>query len=77
MYIFALNFYIASVTINLSFVVFQYSPWLAKCFSFKNNLVGQKITSHVMTSSDLLPPPPLIFAGATMGTAGNQEKCGW
>lgn len=35
-------------------------------------LIELTITSHVMTSSERLPPPPLMFVGATTGT-GEQE----
>lgn len=45
-------------------------------FFLQNNSVGQKITSHVMTSSNRLPPPPWMFVGATTGTESNQEKWG-
>lgn len=31
-------------------------------------------TSQVITSSDLLPPPPLTLAGVTSGTAGNKKE---
>lgn len=31
--------------------------------------VWSPLTSQVMTSSDLLPPPPLTLAGVTSGTA--------
>ena len=31
-------------------------------------LGGDPLTSQVMTSSDLLPPPPLTLAGVTSGT---------
>lgn len=40
-------------------------------------LTRDPFTSQVMTSSDLLPPPPLTFAGATSGTAeetGNESR---
>lgn len=40
-------------------------------------LTRDPFTSQVMTSSDLLPPPPLTFAGATSGTAeetGNASR---
>lgn len=31
-------------------------------------LFHDSFTSHVITSSDLLPPPPLTLAGVTSGT---------
>lgn len=36
-------------------------------------LVWAQLTSQVMTSSDLLPPPPLTLAGVTSGTA--KKRC--
>lgn len=32
-----------------------------------------RITSHVMTSSERLPPPPPMFVGATTGTGGEKK----
>lgn len=32
------------------------------------------LTSQVITSSDLLPPPPLTLAGVTSGTAGDKTQ---
>lgn len=35
-------------------------------------LIELPITSHVMISSERLPPPPLTFVGATVGTGGQK-----
>jgi len=35
-------------------------------------LIELPITSHVMTSSERLPPPPLTLVGATVGTGGQK-----
>lgn len=51
---------------NLFFFFFYCQPFEIQA--------GARLTSQVMTSSDLLPPPPLTLAGVTSGTAKTEMQ---